>query len=94
MADDLTIGEIGRSVARIEATVTHLSNSMQTAIAPVTELKVRVDRCHEDINGLGAKIEVVNVKVDAVKARADRAAGAAALLAVLSSFVPWPWKSR
>ncbi len=89
MSDDLTIGEIGRSVARIEATVTNLSGQMQTAIAPVTELKVRVERCESDINGLGVKIENVNAKADAIKTRADRASGAAALLAFLSGFASW-----
>lgn len=92
MADDLTIGEIGRSVSRIEATVTHLAGQMQTAIAPVSELKVRVDRCEEDINGLGVKIDDVNTKIDAVKTRADRAAGGIAILAFVAGLIPWPWR--
>lgn len=90
--NELTIGEIGRSVARIELSVTNLANQVQTALAPVSELKVKVERCQADINGLGAKLTDVDEKVEAVKARADRAAGGAAMLAFLSGFVSWLWK--
>lgn len=89
---ELTLGEIGRSVSRIELAMAHLSNQMQMSIAPVSELKVRVERCEADINGIGSKMTAISDKVDAVKTRADRAAGGVAVLAFLAGMIPWPWK--
>lgn len=86
---EMTPGEMGRSLARIESNIANLSNQMLGAIAPVAELKVKVESCREDINGLGSKLTILNDKVDAVKARADKASGAAALLAFLSGFLSW-----
>lgn len=89
---ELTIGEIGRSVARIELSVTNLANQVQTALAPVSELKVKVERCEADINGIGTKLTDLDEKFDALKSRADRASGGAALLAFASGFLSWFWR--
>jgi hypothetical protein len=96
MADthDLTIGEIGRSVSRIESALTHLSGQVQMSIAPVSELKVRVERAETDINGIGTKLVTLDDKIDAVKTRVNIASGGLSVLAFLSSMIPWPWKTR
>lgn len=86
---EMTPGEMGRSLARIETNIASLSNQMLGAIAPVSEMKVKVERCQDDINGLGTKLTILNEKVDAVKTRADRASGGVALLAFLSGFLSW-----
>jgi peptidoglycan hydrolase CwlO-like protein len=88
--NDLTLGEIGRSVARIEATITSLSNQVQTALAPIAEVKVKVERCEVDINALGAKITALDEKVDTVKSRNDVVSGASASLAIVGAWlVSW-----
>lgn len=85
MLDDLTLGEIGRSVTRIESAVRDLTNQVQAGIGPVSELRVRVTNVEDDIDALGKKVEDM-------KTRSDRLIGGIGLLAFLSSLVPWPWK--
>ena len=92
MADEPTIGEIGRSVVRIEDNVKKLADQVQTAIAPVSELKTRMQRVEDDVKELDGKVDRVDGKVDAVKSRADRASGGLAVMAVITSMIPWPWK--
>lgn len=98
MHEDLTLGEIGRSVTRIETAVRELANQVQSGISPVTELKVRMEIAEADINKLGAKvkndIDQLDVKVDDIKTRSDRMIGAIGLLTFLASLIPWPWKAR
>lgn len=106
----VTLGEVFRlqqalavSVEKLasEMRVGHhsLTNQMNVAIAPISEMKVRVDRCETDINGLGVKIALcatdadmkeLATRLDEVRRRSDRIAGAAGLAALAGgSLVAW-----
>lgn len=83
--EGVTLGEMARTVTRIETVVNQLSGQMQTALGPVSVLGERMNRMERDMNELGQK-------VDAVRVRSDRMSGAVALAAFISTFIPWPWK--
>ena len=59
---ELTPGEIGRSLLRIESALVKLANDLQVAIAPVTALEVRMDITDESVNKLGTKVEAVQAR--------------------------------
>lgn len=101
--EELTTGEIKRSLKRIEDALGilqtevrsrhhELANQMNVALAPIAELKVRMERCEADINGLGKKFDELDTKIDSVQSRADRMSGAVGLAAVICTLIPWPWK--
>lgn len=80
-----SLGEIGRSVKRIEDTLSGLIDQVHSGLPPVIKLQVRMDQAEEDINHLGQK-------VDDVKTRSDRLIGGVGVLTFVLSLVPLPWR--
>ena len=94
--DDLTLGEIGRALVRIEASVSDLradvqqrshklTGELQLALGPIAAHGIQIEHQQK-------AIEILDRKIDDVTASANKIAGAGAILAFLSSLAPWPWK--
>lgn len=107
MNDDITTGELSRQLRDISSdfstyrkeqgdAILRLTNLVQSALGPVSEVKVRIDRAERDINELGQKtdsrFEDVNDKIDTVTTRAAQASGGIGVLTFVGSMLPWLWK--
>lgn len=78
---DQTLGEIGRSVARIEGTVRELSGQLSAFIGPMEALKVRMASAESDILD-------VSKKLDHIETRSAAIAGGVGVVAFILQFVP------
>lgn len=83
--NDVTLGEIGRAVKRIEAQLATLTKDVSDALVTASTLNLRMKTAETDI-------ERIDGDVKAVSTQAARISGAVGLLAFISSLVPWPWK--
>jgi phage host-nuclease inhibitor protein Gam len=94
---DITIGEIARSVQRIEASIATLqadvqarhhalNNKLNDTFAPI------VNRHTVQIENQQKNLDRLNDDMDDVTKQANRIAGAGAILAVVVGLIPWPWK--
>lgn len=90
--NDKTLGEISRSVDRIETAVselradvrdrTHkLANDMHAMVAPLSALGIRMDVAERNIGELHTKVEGIEVKSAAI-------AGGIGVIAYILQFVP------
>lgn len=78
---EITLGEIARAVRRIEEQLVRLDEKIE----PVGGLRVRMDNAERNLVRLDAEMAEVTKQ-------ANRIAGAGALLAILVSLMPLPWK--
>lgn len=83
--DELTLGEVARSVKRIESAVDGLSRQMQTALGPVSVHTAQIDAIESDMKEMRGEVRDVT-------ATANKVAGVGAVLAVLAGLIPWPWR--
>jgi hypothetical protein len=82
---DMTPGEMGRAITRIEDSLKSLTQTVQTAIVPIS--------FHgEQIKQITERHEELAKEVKEVTRTSNRIAGGGALLAVLAGLLPWPWK--
>ncbi len=114
MTEDVTLGEVSRQLALLTTNFNQhrvenaeqmrvLSSQFQIALAPISEIRVRMDRAERDIAGvasknetavkdLGDRVDEIDDKVADVKQQAAKVAGGISVLALLASLIPWPWK--
>jgi uncharacterized protein YpuA (DUF1002 family) len=101
--DDLTIGEIGRAVSRIEANLSahqedvrkryhDLANQVNVALGPISVHAEILKNQQQNLDRHEDDLTQLRAKVEAVTASANKIAGAGALMAFLSSLINWPWK--
>lgn len=96
MADDLSLGEIGRSVTRIEAALVELraevrqrhhtlANSLTVAVAPISVHTIQIESQQKNLERLDEEVKDVTKQANIIS-------GAGAVLAVIAGLIPWPWK--
>lgn len=95
-AQQLSSGETGRSLARIERAIEALAievrerhhamgNKVDAYIGPVAVLKEQTAR-------MSAQLDEHDASITAVKIQAGKVSFAGALLAIVAALIPWPWK--
>ena len=75
---EISFGEIQRSLARIEATQAKFAEALQ----PIIGLQIRVDGHDKDISALQEDVKSVTAKAATV-------AGGIGVLGVLANLLPW-----
>lgn len=83
--DEFSQGEIGRTLVRLERSLVNLDSKLDTIVEPVSALKVKVAAAEADIIRIDGAVQLVTRD-------ANRIAGAGAVVAFLSTLIPWPWK--
>lgn len=96
MSDEFSRGEIQRSLARLEQSMSELraevrdrhhklSGEVASVIGPMSTLKVQMSN---------AEINLVRLddEVRDVTKQASRISGIGAVLAIFAGIAPWPWK--
>ena len=102
-AQEITPGEIQRSLARLEVGVAELraevrerhhtlANEMTKAIGPISVHSVQIENQQRNLERHEHEIDAIDRDLKLVTATANRISGVGAMLAILSSLVPWPWK--
>lgn len=85
--DNITLGEVGRAVRRLESAVSHLSDQMTVALGPIGELRVHVDNAKQDINELAAAVRENKTRTETIEIRAAGVAGGITAIAFLLKFL-------
>lgn len=85
--DQMTLGEVGRAIKRLEGAVQALSTQMTVALGPVGELRVHVENCKKDIDELATTGRTLSGRVDVIELRAAGVAGAVSALILLGKFL-------
>lgn len=85
--DDVTLGEVDRSVKRLETAVAALSGQMAVALGPLAELRVHVDNAREDIDELANAQRACDSRVDKIELKAAGVAGGVTAIAFLVKFL-------
>lgn len=93
---DVTLGEIGRAVDRIEAQVGELRAEVRDRhhkmANDVNEVAVRASTLNIRMENAETNLERIDGEVKAVSTQAARISGAVGLIAFISTLIPWPWK--
>lgn len=85
--DQMTLGEVGRAVRRLETAVQALSSQMTVALGPVGELRVHVENAKTDINEQWGVVRALEKRVNAIELRAAGVAGGVCAVAFLVKFL-------
>lgn len=85
--DDVTLGEVDRSVKRLEAAVAALSGQMAVALGPIAEVRVRLENAREDINEIASAQRACTSRMEKIELRAAGVAGGVSALAFLAKFL-------
>ncbi len=87
MDQDKTIGEIARSVDRIELQVQHLGAQMQLAIAPITAHAVLIENQQKAIDRVEVHLESTDTRVHTIQLRATFISGAVSSAAWILNYI-------
>jgi predicted nucleic acid-binding Zn-ribbon protein len=112
--DEVTLGELSRQLSTLTTNFNQhrienaeqmrvLSNQFQVALAPISEIRVRMERAERDIAGVALKnesslrelteqVDAIDERVTEVRTQAAKLAGGISVLTLLASLIPWPWK--
>lgn len=85
--DDITLGEVGRAVKRLEAAVATLSGQMTIALGPVSVHSVQIENIRTDVDELANAMRTNSARIDKIELRAAAVAGAVTVIGFLIKFL-------
>ena len=87
LGDDKTIGEIARSVDRIESDLLRLTGQMQVAIAPISAHAVLIASNQATLDRINTHLESTDARVELIQNRSAYIAGLITGVGALVNFI-------